>query len=440
MNLASGARNHHENSMLNFAMRNYKKFLLRPNYLHTECNYCDRNYYDYNNYNLYDRNKKYNFAFMISNPFIISGKVVSRYFCDREKESAELIRRITNGQNLVLISPRRMGKTGLIEYCFDNERIRENYQTFYIDILQTNTFSELIFLLGKEIFNSLVPRGLKIAKGFVQAIKSLSGRIEIDTITGEPSFNIQLGNITKPEITLDEIFGYLERAKMRCIVAIDEFQQISNYPEKNVEAVMRSHIQRSSNCNFIFSGSERHILQEMFMSSARPFFNSATFMHLGPIPRGEYVDFIVRLFKERDKTITAEHAAGIYDKFEGYTYNVQRVCNESFSLTNEGEECSREVIDRAVDSILDTYSVIYQEMLSQLPMKQKQLLYSIATEGKVEGLTSEEFIKRHALTTASSVQSSARLLIKKDHLIREGNVYSLSDKFLQFWIRRMLTR
>lgn len=375
---------------------------------------------------------------MINNPFIISGKIVRKYFCDREKESEELIRRLTNGQNIVLISPRRMGKTGLIDYCFEDERIKNHYYTFFIDILQTNTLNEFIFLLGKEIFSALLPRSRRLAMGFVQALKSLSGKITFDTISGIPSFNIQLGDITRPEITLEEIFNYLEKADKHCFIAIDEFQQIVNYPEKNIEAILRTHIQHCSNCNFIFSGSRRHILQEMFVSTAKPFFNSATFMHLDAIPEDKYVNYIVELFKERGRFISTCNAKAIYDRFEGHTYYVQRVCNEAFSSTPEGSECDGQIINAAIANILDSYATIFREILSQLPVKQKQLLYAIATTGKAARINSEDFIKLNSLSSASSVQSAARMLMNKEMITKADETYSLTDRFFQLWIKQML--
>ena len=168
---------------------------------------------------------------MVVNPFIISGKVERKYFCDRVAEQKELINRIENGHNVVLISPRIMGKIGLIEICFEDKRISENYFTFFIDILQTTTLREFTFLLGKEIYNTLAPRSSKMARVFLQTLKSLTGRITFENITGYPTLSLSLGDIKHPEITLEEIFQYLSNADKRCIIAIDEFQQIANYQE-----------------------------------------------------------------------------------------------------------------------------------------------------------------------------------------------------------------
>ncbi len=108
-------------------------------------------------------------------------------------------------------------------------------------------------------------------------MKSISGKFGFDPITNFPTFNVGLGDIERPEYTLDEIFQYLARVDKPCIVAIDEFQQIAKYPEKNIEALLRTHIQRLDSCHFIFAGSERHMMQEMFVSAARPFYHSADY-------------------------------------------------------------------------------------------------------------------------------------------------------------------
>ena len=229
----------------------------------------------------------------IINPFIVTGKIAPEYFCDRVSESARLVKSITNGNNLVVISPRRMGKTGLIQFCYDKPEIGKEYYTFFIDILHTSSLREFTYLLGREIYETLLPRSRKMATLFIQTIKSISGKFGFDPITNLPAFNVELGDIERPEYTLDEIFQYLSHADKPCIVAIDEFQQIAKYPEKNIEALLRTHIQRSENSHFIFAGSERHMMQEMFASAARPFYHSADMLELKAIPAEIYIPFIV---------------------------------------------------------------------------------------------------------------------------------------------------
>lgn len=370
------------------------------------------------------------------NPFIVSGKIEPKYFCDRVDESGRLIREVTNGNNLVLISPRRMGKTGLIRYCFMSEALSCGYNTIYVDILQTSSLKEFTFALGKEIFDSLQPLGRKTVQRFMALLKSLSGSFGIDTVTGSPTFNIQLGDIEAPEYTLEEIFRFLEEQENRTILAIDEFQQIARYPEKNVEALLRSHIQRSAKCNFIFAGSERHMMQQMFTSSARPFYNSASIMELNAIPLPVYSEFVGKLFVEAGKRIESQNIEYAYTLFEGHTYYMQKCFNYAYSATTAGAECTRAIIDNAINEMLFSYDTLYREILSQLPLRQKELLYAIAKEGHARAITSATFIRRHSLASASSVQAAAAKLRDCDLISMQNRSYSVSDKLLHLWIKR----
>ena len=372
-----------------------------------------------------------------TNPFIVTGKIEPEYFCDRVTESARLVKSVTTGNNLVIISPRRMGKTGLIQFCYDKPKIADEYYTFFIDILHTSSLREFTYLLGREIYETLLPRSRKMASLFIQTIKSISGKFGFDPITGMPTFNVELGDIDRPEYTLDEIFQYLAHADKPCIVAIDEFQQIAKYPEKNIEAQLRTHIQKLSNCNFIFAGSERHMMQEMFTSAARPFYHSADMLELKAIAPEIYIPFIVGHFEKRNRRIAPDDVERVYNLFKGHTYYVQKTFNEAFADTPESEECTLETIQAAIDNMIASNDTIFREILSNIPEKQKELLYAIAKEGEAERITSAAFIKRHSLTSASSVQSAMKKLLEKDIITEINKVFSVTDRLFAMWMNRM---
>ncbi|WP_281717183.1 AAA family ATPase [Alistipes senegalensis] len=372
-----------------------------------------------------------------TNPFIVTGKIEPEYFCDRVTESARLVKSVTNGNNMVIISPRRMGKTGLIQFCYDKPEIADEYYTFFIDILHTSSLREFTYLLGRAIYETLLPRSRKMASLFILTIKSISGKFGFDPITGMPTFNVELGDIDRPEYTLDEIFQYLAHADKPCIVAIDEFQQIAKYPEKNIEAQLRTHIQKLRNCNFIFAGSERHMMQEMFTSAARPFYHSADMLELKAIVPEIYIPFIAGHFKKRNRRIASDDIERVYNLFKGHTYYVQKAFNEAFADTPEGEECTLETIRAAIDNMVASNDTIFREILSNIPEKQKELLYAIAKEGEAERITSAAFIKRHSLASASSVQSAMKKLLEKDIITEINKVFSVTDKLFAMWMNRM---
>ena len=371
------------------------------------------------------------------NPFIVTGKIAPEYFCDRVAESDRLIKSITNGNNLVIISPRRMGKTGLIQFCYDKPEISKDYYTFFIDILHTSSLREFTYLLGKEIYERLLPRSRRMAKLFVQTLKSISGKFGFDPEFNLPTFSIELGDIERPEYTLEEIFQYLDHADKRCVVAIDEFQQIAKYPEKNIEALLRTHIQKQGNSNFIFAGSERHMMQEMFSSAARPFYHSADMLELKAIAPEIYIPFVVNHFKKCRRHIEAASVEKVYNLFKGHTYYIQKTFNEAFADTPEGGECTIETIRDAIDEMIASNDTIFREILSNIPEKQKTLLYAIAREGEAERITSADFIKRHSLTSASSVQSATKKLLEKDLITEINKVFSVTDKLFAMWINKI---
>ena len=368
------------------------------------------------------------------NPFIVTGKIEPQYFCDRVQESARLVKSITNGNNMVIISPRRMGKTGLIRFCYEKLEIKQNYYTFFIDILHTSSLREFTYLLGREIYESLLPRSKKMALTFIQALKSINGKFGFDPMTNMPTFSVELGDIDHPEYTLEEIFKSLTTADKPCIVAIDEFQQISKYPEKNIEALLRTHIQKITNSNFIFAGSECSMMQAMFLSSARPFYRSADVIELNAIDKDIYVSFIVGHFESRKRKIAPENVGKVYDLFKGHTFYIQKTFNESFADTSVGDECTLATIRTAIDSMIAYNDTIFREILSNIPEKQKELLYAIAKEGEARQILSGEFIKRYSLTSSSSVQAATKKLLDKDLITETNKVYSVTDKLFSMWI------
>ena len=373
----------------------------------------------------------------LQNPFVTGGYVSQEYFCDRGQETIVVIRALTNGNNLAIISPRRMGKTGLIQHCFHQADIGTNYYTFFIDIYATDSLKEFVYRLGKEIFDNLKPKGKHFIDGFFSVISSLRPAFKLDSVTGSPTFDIGIGEIHQAVFTLEEIFNYLEAADQHCIVAIDEFQQIGRYPEKNIEAILRTHIQKCKNTSFVFAGSQRHLMQNIFFSSSRPFYQSVSLLQLDAINEQEYVSFVRNHFSDYQKGIPDELVSKIYHLFEGHTWYIQNIFNELFSLTVENEPCTFELAQLAIENKIESYRPLYQSTLALLPERQKEILYAIAKEGKAIGITSGAFIKKHGLLSQSSVQTAVKQLLDKEIITSENNVYKVYDRFFGLWLANL---
>ena len=374
---------------------------------------------------------------IIINPFIVSGKIPEAYFCDREAESSELEKSLTNQLNVVLTSSRRMGKTSLVDFVFDKPTIKNDYITITVDILQTTTFREFIFTLGTAVFDTVATRGEKWRKLFVSLLKSLSGSFGYDPIQNTPTFDIRLGDIQQPEFTLREIFQYLEAVDKRCLVVIDEFQQITRYPEKNVEEILRTHIQKLSNANFVFSGSRRRLMEEMFFSAKRPFYQSAKPLRLEAIDKAVYFGFVSTFFQKAEKTISREAFNHVYDTFWGVTLYVQRMMKDAYMETPQGMTCDVAVVSQLIDNYIKENDSHLREQLSFITEAQKELLYAVHAEGQVQSITSSAFNKKHRLRSPSSTQSAALKLLEYDLITRKEKTYSISDPLLSLWLDRM---
>ncbi len=373
---------------------------------------------------------------MYMNPFVVGKQIPEEYFCDREKETGDLIRHIENGRNVALISPRRMGKTGLIMHCFRQPEISEKYHTFFVDIYATASLTEFVYALSKVIYSKLKSKKDNLNNRFFQIIKSLRIGFKVDPLTGAPGFDIGLGDIQTPETTLDEIFAYLESADKHCLICIDEFQQIAGYKEGNIEAVLRTKIQHCRNTSFIFTGSKRHTMTRMFSSAAKPFYQSAVSMGLNPIPLNTYTGFASGHFERRNKKIDLEVIENVYGQFNGCTWFIQMMMNELFALTEAGETCKIEKTTVAWNNIIMAQEDNYKEILAQLSHRQKALIQAIAKEGIVDGITSSQFIKKHNLPSASSVQSALRPLLDSDLVTQEDGRVRIYDYFFSEWMKK----
>jgi len=372
----------------------------------------------------------------MTNPFVTSGYAGREYFCDRVQETEKLVSLLTNGNNVALISPRRIGKTDLIRHCFAQEAVSDKYHTFVIDIYATNSLRDFVNLFGKAILDTLRSKGKKIWERFLQTLSSLRAEIKFDA-DGKPIWSIGLGAITNPTITLDEIFAYLDNADKPCLIAIDEFQQITRYnDDKNVEATLRTYIQRSSNAHFVFAGSQRHLMSAMFASPSRPFYQSVAILNLKNIPMEKYEEFAAHHFQQAGKRLGQGVVKRLYEQFDGITYYLQRMMNYLFLSTPVGQTCPTEAIDSAIAEIVADSADTYTSLLMQIPEKQRMVLLAIASEGHSRNVSSGAFVKKYHLQSPSTVLSAIKGLLEKDLVTQEDGAYIVYDRLFSLWLTK----
>ena len=375
---------------------------------------------------------------MLNNPFVLIGDIPPQYFCDRQQETTRLVQGILGGENICLVSERRMGKSRLVKHCYKSPEIHDKYYLFYVDLLHTSSLRDFAFAFGRCVFDALQSKGEKFTRQFLATVQSMTVTMSVDPLSMMPQFGLSLNPNAQIEYTFESIFRYLENADKPCIVCFDEFQQINKYPEKNVEALLRSFIQHMGNAHFIFSGSERHMLEEMFNSSAHPFYNSASHMNLDAIPQDKYVEFVCTCFEQYNKHIDADLVRLIYRIGEGNTYAMQRISHKLFELVNENETADRQQLTQAVHNIIEEDTPRFARLLSHVPERQQSLLFAIAKEGRVQKIMSGPFLRKYHLMSSSAVQNAIKHLLDLDLVTQdEKKQYAVYDIFLRMYLNKI---
>jgi hypothetical protein len=236
---------------------------------------------------------------------------------------------------------------------------------------------------------------------------------------------------------LQNIFEILEKQNKRVIVAIDEFQQITEYPEKDIEANLRSQIQFLKNTTFIFCGSKRKLLTDMFSNAKRPFYMSTELMFLEKIERNEYIVFIENKFNKNNISVDSADIELILDLTKTYTFYTQKLCNLIYSY--KPEKVFRENVVSAFSEIIEENRLSYIQLKELLTKAQWNYLIAIAKEDEISKITGQEFLMKYKIGTASNSKRLIEALTEKD-LITElpcltGTSYTINDVFLFHWLR-----
>lgn len=369
---------------------------------------------------------------MKTNPFVVSGYRGPRFFCDREDETKRMLSAIHNQRHLTLFSLRRMGKTGLIHHVFHELAGNKGITPVYLDIMPTLNFSEFTASLARAVF-SILARRQSFVKSLLTKLSSLRPSLTYDPVTGAPEVSIKMDKGSDLRESIESIFHVISNQKQYFVIAIDEFQQVASYPEKEVEAILRSQLQRLDNASFIFSGSQRGILSDIFSSPNRPFFNSTEIMEIGPIQSDVYKTFIQASFQQAGKTIDDEALNLIEEYTFMHTFYVQSLCNRLYG--SGVRKVTKAGLENVYRQVLIENEPVYASYKNLLTSFQFRLLRAIARERGAVGLTSKEFLENNDLGAASSVNTAMKSLKEKDFIFQKDDTYFLIDKFLEGWLK-----
>jgi AAA+ ATPase superfamily predicted ATPase len=372
----------------------------------------------------------------MENPFHINSYKGPETFCDRKEETKQLLNFIEGGLNVTLFAIRRLGKTGLIHHVFHEISRKKETEYIYLDILPTQNITEFTNQLATAIYNKF-PQQKKLSKRISEFIRLFRPTMSFDELTGNPTLSIAVTSPQQQETTLQQLFQFMDSQSPKVVVAIDEFQQILEYPEKNTEALLRTHFQTLKNTSFIFCGSNQKLMHDMFNSSKRPFFASCSNMNLDFIETTEYSDFIASKFSERKRFISQESISFICKWTLRHTFYTQYLCNQLFYKGLKKIELSD--VHEAAWQILKQHESVFFQYRNLLTEGQWRLLKAIGKEEMVFRPTSQDFINKHQLGSPSVVSRSLEALLQKEMIYFvsscEKPYYQVYDKFLLRWMQ-----
>ena len=365
------------------------------------------------------------------NPFLIKGYNSPQYFCNREKESDILISAIRNNQDITLFGHRRFGKSALIHHVF--HKLQKEFVCIYTDIWGTSSIEEFTRELVNGIISSRVFAKQKFSDKLLNLLRSIGASFSIG-IDGLPSVDLIYNDRNQNFRSLEELFKFLNQLDISILFAIDEFQEIKKYDNQvPFEGKLRALTQQSNNVVFLYSGSEQHLLNEIFNEYNMPFYQSTRMVSIGKIERGEYLKFITRQFKKAKKEVSSEIVNHILEISHLHTYYVQAISNFLFSL--EIAPKSTPEFDILYRDFIFEKSVFYSELPERLTKVQFSVLKGIAKSGIVENPTSADFMNISNIRSSSSMYRAINSLLDKQLIIKDEGALRMYDVFLEHYLR-----
>jgi len=374
-----------------------------------------------------------------ANPFRYGGIARGAYFADREDELRLLKENIRSGQNVVVVSPRRYGKTSLVERAISDLR-RQGVLIAYLDLFRAPTKAQLADDLAQAIYDGLVSRVERAVRKSAAFFAHLPVAPRL-TVTEDARPALEFATFDRPRDLDKTIAGLLElpgriaRERQRPVaLVLDEFQEIVAI-DRTLTGVMRAIFQEQDEVSHVFVGSKRHVMELLFMDKGQHLYRAAKPLPLGPIPSRKFRTFIRSRFEQSGGGIAGDTLDRILALTGGRPYETQELCSFLWEQAREdGTAAMENTLDRALDRLIEAESARYVAVWEGLSAHQRALLRAIAAEGK--GVYSERYRRRHKLGSASSVTTSMKALETKELVERSGGDRLISDVFLAEWLKR----
>jgi len=372
----------------------------------------------------------------MKNPFVYGETVSGENFCNRTQEIKELVADIKNCQNVIIFSPRRHGKTSLIKQVLQKVKAK-GVLTFYIDLYPAINKRKFIELYAGAISSGL-PGGVRQV---VKKIKEYLPRIIPKVVMEEQSvhFEFEFDHTSNISPHIDDLFVAVKKVadqkKKTAVVVFDEFQEIANFDDDEIERKMRSVFQNHRNVSYIFMGSKTHLMRDIFNNPNRPFYKSGKHFPLDKIDPKELSLFAKKKFSDQAIDIGRNELNSILNNTECHPYYFQMLCHVLLELCMDSRMITEADIDEALNILISRESSVYVAIWEELTIKQKNLMVALAKEEYPE-VFSNKFLETYSLGSSSSIQKALKKLLKKELVQQENGSYIIYDLFFKKWIRR----
>lgn len=372
----------------------------------------------------------------MKSPFQYGTLVDKENFVNRVEERKQLKELLGSGINVMLISPRRWGKSSLVKVAMD-ELVQENkdIRVCYIDAFSIKTEAEFYQTFAKEVIAtsaSTLEKRLEDIKHFLKGI-SPSITLKSDS-TDSMSFDLKFDLADRDIMEVLELPEKIAVAKgLRIVVCIDEFQQLAQLSGyKDMEGKMRSVWQKQHSVSYCFYGSKRHMMLDIFNNSSNPFYRFGQVLFLQKIKKEEWIPFIVNSFRKTGKSISEEQADKLCEIVKCHSWYLQQLCYFVWSGTSD--TVTDETIEVRTQQLIDTNMPMFMNDTENLTSAQTNMLRAVA-DGEYR-FNSQPVVRKYELGSAQTITRNKRMLSEKDFIEKEGNRYVFSDPIFELWFKR----
>lgn len=354
-------------------------------------------------------------------------------FTNRQEETARLVSNFTNGTNTVLISPRRWGKSSLVKHAVEKLSGKKNLRFCFIDLFNIRTEEEFYETLSREVIKSASGRLQQWLKDSALFFQQLVPKFQVSPDpASEVSMSLDWEEVKKhPSEILDLAESICKTRKIRLVICMDEFQNISFYDDAlSFQKKLRAHWQHHQHVTYCLYGSRRHMLMEFFTSPSMPFYKFGDLLFLDKIPARYWIPFIRERFRDTGKNISAELAELISGRMKNHPYFVQQLSQQAWLLTQK--ECSEGIVEEAMQTLLQQHHFLFQREVDQMTVLQINFLRAII-EG-VNKFTSAKNLEKYKIGTSANVKRIREALENKEIIDNISGRPEFLDPLFELWL------